>query len=91
MLDMKKASSITDFFILLSGNSTRQVKAITDYVIEKLRQKGQRVWHVEGYSYALWVLLDCADVVVHIFTPTVRKFYDLERLWADAPMITLKK
>ena len=91
MLDMKKISNITDFFILLTGNSTRQVKAITDYIIEKLKEEGRKVWHMEGYNYALWVLLDCGDVVVHIFTPAVREFYDLERLWGDAPRISLKK
>lgn len=87
MLDMTKISNITDFFIILSGNTTRQVKAISDHIIEKLKQLGHKVWHIEGYQYALWVLLDCGDVVVHLFTPAVREFYDLERLWGDAQVV----
>jgi len=88
-LDLRKTSNVTDFFIILSGNSTRQVKAIADYITEQLKQLGQRAWHIEGYQYALWVLLDCGNVVVHAFTPRVREFYDLERLWGDAPVVTL--
>lgn len=87
---MRKISNITDFFIIASGNSTRQVKAVTDYIVEKLKQFGHKIWHIEGYHYALWVLLDCGDVVVHVFSPAVREFYDLERLWGDAPVITLE-
>jgi len=88
-LDLRKTSNVTDFFIILSGNSTRQVKAIADYITEQLKQLGQSAWHIEGYQYALWVLLDCGNVVVHAFTPRVREFYDLERLWGDAPVVTL--
>lgn len=88
-MDMRRISSITDYFIILSGNSTRQVKAITDYIIEKLKQKGHKIWHIEGYYYALWVLLDCGNVVVHLFHAPVRRFYELERLWGDAPKINL--
>ena len=87
---MHKISDITDFFVILSGNSTRQVKAITDYIIEKLKQLGQKVRHIEGYRYALWILLDCGDVIVHVFHTPTRSFYDLERLWGDAPQINLE-
>ncbi len=89
-MDIKKFSDITDFFIICSGNSTRQVKAITDHIIEKLKERGDKIWHIEGYQYALWVLLDCGDVVVHLFHRPTRDFYDLERLWADAPQINLE-
>ena len=88
---MRKASNITDLFIILSGTSTRQVKAITEYIIEQLKQFGHKIWHIEGYQHALWVLLDCGNVVVHAFTPAVREFYDLERLWGDAPALILEK
>lgn len=90
-MDLRKISSITDFFVILSGTSTRQVKALTDYAIQMLKQSGERVWHLEGYRHALWVLLDAGDVVVHVFTPALRDFYDLERLWGDAPRIQILK
>lgn len=87
---MRKISDITDFFIICSGNSTRQVKAITDHIVEQLGQSGHRTSHIEGYQYALWVLLDYGDIVVHLFHSPTRRFYELERLWGDAPAITLK-
>lgn len=90
ILDMTKISNITDFFIICSGNSTRHVKAICDYIIEKLKQLRLKIWHIEGQDYALWILLDCGDVIVHIFHTPTRMFYELERLWADAPVINLK-
>ena len=89
ILDMRKISNITDFFIICSGNSTRQVRATADYIIEQLKQLGKRPWHIEGYRYALWLLLDYGDVVVHIFHAPTRQFYDLERLWGDAPLIKI--
>ncbi len=89
-MDISKTSDITDFFIICSGNSTRQVKAITDYIIEELKHLGHKVWHIEGRQYALWVVLDCGDIVVHLFHAPTRDFYDLERLWADAPKVNLE-
>ena len=89
ILDMRKISNITDFFIICSGKSTRQVKAIADYLLQKLKEFGHKVWHIEGYQYAFWVLLDCSDVIVHLFHTSTREFYDLERLWGDAPQISL--
>jgi ribosome-associated protein len=82
-------SNITDFFVICSGNSTRQVKAITDYIIERFKEYGHKIYHIEGYEYAFWVLLDCGDVVVHLFHTPTRNFYDLEHLWVDAPQISL--
>ncbi|MFC1631298.1 ribosome silencing factor [Candidatus Omnitrophota bacterium] len=90
VLDMAKISSIADYFVILSGNSTRQVKAIADYIGEQLKGRGERIWHIEGSAAALWVLLDCADVVVHVFQAPTRRFYDLERLWADAPQLKVE-
>ena len=89
ILDMRKISNITDFFIICSGRSTRQVKAIADYLLQKLKELGHKVWHIEGYQYAFWVLLDCGDIIVHLFHTSTREFYDLERLWGDAPQISL--
>jgi len=90
VLDMRKISNIADFFIICSGNSARQVKAIADHIIEKLKKSGQKHWRMEGHHHALWVLLDYGDVVVHVFHTPVRQFYNLERLWSDVPLLTLQ-
>jgi len=87
ILDMKRPLQICDYFIIASGNSTRQVKAISDNIEEKTRQKGITPLHIEGYSEGTWVLLDYYDIVAHIFIQDTRDFYNLERLWADAPKI----
>ena len=84
---MRKISNIADFFVICSGNSSRQVKAIAEHIVETLERSGTKSWHVEGYNHAMWVLLDYSDVVVHVFHAPVRKFYNLEQLWADAPLI----
>lgn len=84
-LDMRKIPSVSDYFVLASGTSTTQVRAISDNIVEKLREKGERVWHIEGEREALWVLLDFGDVVAHIFFQDMRKFYELEKLWSGCP------
>jgi ribosome-associated protein len=86
---MRKVSNITDFFIICSGTSSRQLKAISDNILEELHQRGCKPWHVEGYQDALWVLVDFGDVVVHLFHTSARDFYELERLWNDAPRIKI--
>lgn len=85
ILDMRKASNITDFFVICSAPSDRRAKAIADNIIEKLAERDYRVRQKEGYVQALWILLDCGDVVVHVFKKDIRDFYSLEKLWADAP------
>lgn len=87
VLDLREAPAFTDFFILCSGNSQRQVKAIADAVEEALRAGGVRPSHVEGYDRADWILMDFFTFVVHVFTPQTRTFYSLERLWGDAERI----
>lgn len=82
---MKKKPSVCDWFVIASGASSTQVRAIADNILKKLKEKGQRVWHVEGEREALWIVLDYGDVVAHIFQDQTRRFYDLERLWAEAP------
>jgi ribosome-associated protein len=84
-------SSVCDYFVIASGTSTTHVRAIADNIERRLKEKGQRVWHTEGEREALWVLLDCGDVVVHVFLDQTRRFYDLERLWADAPQTRFKE
>jgi ribosome-associated protein len=84
ILDLRGTPAFTDFFILCSGQSTRQVKAIADAVEETLRASHVRPAHVEGYDRAEWILMDYFTFIVHVFTPQTRAFYSLERLWGDA-------
>jgi ribosome-associated protein len=89
MLDLRKVASFTEYFLICTGTSTRQVQAISDAIEEQLRKNGKRPLHIEGRSGAEWVLLDYGDFIVHVFTSASRKFYDLERLWRDAGRIPL--
>ncbi len=87
VLDVRGISPITDYFIICSGSSTVQVKAIADEVEEKLTEDGYPLFHKEGYNSARWILLDFGDVIIHVFHDEDRDFYSLERLWADADVI----
>lgn len=86
-LDLRKASSFTDFFVICTGLNARQVHAIADGVQDALRKQGVRPALVEGYDRGEWVLIDFFDFIVHVFTPSTREFYGLERLWADAERV----
>ena len=88
VLQLSDISSLADYFLVCSGNSERQVRAIADAVVEKLRSAKVRPHHVEGYQPGRWVLLDYGDFVVHVFDESTRAFYALEKLWADAPDVT---
>lgn len=90
LLDLSKVSSIADYFIICTGDSDTQVKAIADEIDRKMREKGIKANHIEGVRALNWVLLDYFDVVVHIFKSDSRKFYNLERLWGDAPCRNIK-
>ncbi|MGD2067808.1 MAG: ribosome silencing factor [Gemmatimonadota bacterium] len=85
VLDLRGISSATDFFLIGSGNSDIQVRAIADHVIEELKKEDVRPGHVEGREGGRWVLIDYIDFVVHVFHPHAREFYQLENLWGDAP------
>lgn len=87
VLDLRKAGGFTDFFVLCSGQNARQIKAIADAIEERLRAHHVKPAHVEGYARAEWVLLDYFDFIVHVFTPEMRVFYGLERLWGNATRI----
>jgi ribosome-associated protein len=87
VLDLRGTPAFTDFFILCSGQSQRQVKAIADGVEDALRAAKVRPAHVEGYERAEWILMDYFTFIVHVFTPQTRAFYSLERLWGDAERI----
>jgi len=91
VLDMADASSITDYFVICSGGSQRQVQAIADAIGEQLKQAGITSLGVEGYRQGHWILMDYGDVIVHVFSQETREFYDLERLWANAPKIDLSR
>ncbi len=83
-LDLRSSADFTDYFLLLSGQSQRQLVAIADAVVEGLRALGRRPDHVEGYPRQEWILLDYSSFVVHVMTRRTRAFYDLERLWGGA-------
>lgn len=89
LINLIGVSTIADYFILCSGDSDSQVKAISDNIEKSLRDEGIKIWHKEGYSNLNWVLLDYVDVVVHIFKPETREFYNLEKLWGDAEISEL--
>lgn len=86
VMDMRKVSGVADYFVVGTGESDLQIKAIADAVTERIRENFQeRPWHTEGYEGRQWVLLDYVDLVVHVFSNDKRLFYSLERLWGDAP------
>lgn len=86
ILDLREASGFTDYFLVATGTSQKQLVAIVDAISEALKGS-RRPDHVEGYPRQEWVLLDYGDFVVHVFTPRMRGFYDLERLWGGATRI----
>lgn len=90
LMDLRKVTTTTDFFVLCSADSDTQVKAIADSIVEGTETFGSRVWHTEGLQALLWVVLDYVDVVVHIFHKEERSFYNLERLWGDAKITEIK-
>ncbi|HEX7238676.1 MAG TPA: ribosome silencing factor [Longimicrobiaceae bacterium] len=85
LLELKGISTATDFFLIATGRSDTHVTAIADSVIDGLKNEGTRPVNVEGLRGGRWVLLDYFDFVVHVFHPAAREFYQLERLWGDAP------
>ena len=88
VLDLRGLSEATDYFVIASGTSDTHVRALAERVLEAMRRSGRRPHHVEGLPVGRWVLLDFVDVVVHVFHPTLRQFYQLERLWVDAPAVS---
>lgn len=88
VLELGEVSDFTDYFVICSGNSARQVQAIAGAIEERLREAGVRPLHVEGMRSGSWVLLDYGAFVIHVFQQENRRFYGLERLWGDAPEVT---
>jgi ribosome-associated protein len=88
-LDLRDLKGVADYFLIVSGSSEVQVKAIADAVEERLKTHGTSPWHVEGLEGRRWVLLDYVEVVVHVFHEKTREYYLLERLWGDARKVEL--
>jgi ribosome-associated protein len=89
VLDLRGITGVTDFFVIATGRSDTHVSAIADFMIDELKEEGVRPVGVEGLRGGRWVLVDYVDFVVHVFHPSAREFYQLERLWGDAPLILL--
>ncbi len=87
ILDLRKLSTIADFFVICSADSDRQVKAIADEVEDKLSEQRIKCSNREGYETMNWILLDYFDVIVHVFKNEARNYYNLEKFWGDAPVI----
>lgn len=87
VIDLRGLSSVTDYFVICSGDSDIQVQSIARKIDDKLSEAGMKLRRMEGYLDAQWVLLDYIDVVVHVFHHEVREFFSLERLWGDAPQV----
>lgn len=89
VLDLRPADGFTDFFVIVTGQNTRQLQAISDAIQDSLAEKGVTPAHIEGGDRAGWILLDYFDFIVHIFMPETRAFYSLERLWGSAERFTV--
>ncbi len=89
VLDLERTCSFTSYFLICTGTSVRHAQAICDAIAEKLEKRGFTPAHIEGYSQAEWILMDYLNFVVHIFLERARHFYDLERLWKNAPRLPI--
>ena len=91
VLDLRGISQVTDFTVIATGSSNRQMRAVADAVIEYGKKVGQRPYGCAGYESASWIVIDYVDVVFHVFIQSYREYYDLELLWGDAPRISWAK
>ena len=89
LLDVSNSCSFADFFLILSGTSTRQTQALSGHLEETLRKQGIRLRGIEGVETGQWILMDYDEVIVHIFFESVRGFYDLEGLWMESPRLPI--
>ena len=90
-LDIGKITTMADYFVICQGGSTTQIKAIADEVEEKLSEAGVKPFGREGMNTAYWILMDYSDVVLHVFTPDSREFFNIEHLWADAKEVDISE
>lgn len=91
VLDMREISSVADYFVICSGSSTRQVRAIAESVVEEAGKRGTHCPHSEGWQDGSWIVLDFIDVIVHVFCSDMRQYYQIERLWGDAKTVKSSK
>lgn len=89
VLDLRGLFAATDYFVIVSGTSDAHVRGMAEYLVNALAASGIEPHHVEGLAQGRWVLLDYVDFVVHVFHPKLRDFYQLERLWGDAPVVAV--
>ncbi len=89
LLEVKGLTTLTEYMLLATGTSDTHLRALCDEVEKKMEEAGEKVWHREGYRGDTWIVMDFCGVMVHVFTQEQRKFYDLERLWGDAPLVDL--
>ena len=91
LLEVGKISIVADYFLIATGTSAVQVHTICDYIQEKMKEAGLPLLHLEGYREGWWVILDYGTLVVHLFQPEARDFYDLDRLWSKAPAVKMQE
>ena len=84
IIDVRKITTLTDFFVLCTSESQPQSRAITDHIHQEMKKEQMKAWHIEGYQHLDWVLLDYINIVAHVFSRKARDYYEFERLWADA-------
>ncbi len=89
MLDLREVTSFADYFVICSGTNPRQVQAIAEDIDRQLAKRGERATNLEGFKNGEWVLADYGDMIVHVFSPTARAFYELERLWRHARLVEI--
>jgi ribosome-associated protein len=89
ILDLNSLTTIAEYFVICSGESTTQIKAITELIKEKFDEAGIKPLGIEGLNYSHWVLMDYGDVIIHIFEEETRTFYELEKLWIDAGRVRI--
>ncbi len=90
VLDLENISSFTDFFVICSGTSDRHVQSIADRILMDQKKNNNIALGIEGHEKGEWILIDYGSVVVHVFHPEVREFYNIERLWGDAALLSIK-
>ena len=90
IVDVRKLTTLTDFFVVCTSESAPQTKAISDYINGKMKEAKIKSWHTEGYENLDWVLIDFVNVVVHIFNKEFRQYYEFERLWADGQITKIE-
>lgn len=91
VLDISKLTTISDYFVIASGNATTQVDAIANEIENKMEDRGYHLQQKEGQKSSRWIILDYGDIIVHVFHKEDREFYNLERLWADAKDVDIKE